>query len=53
MKKSLQMFLMVCAFAFSVLLISATESKAAVNMGVRQTDASSSSVTVTGARRPL
>lgn len=45
MKKSLQMFLMVCAFAFSVLLVSATESKAAtVNMGLRQTDADSGSV---------
>lgn len=45
MKKSLQMFLMVCAFAFSVLLVSAIESKAAtVNMGLRQTDADSDSV---------
>lgn len=46
MKKSLQMFLMVCAFAFSVLLVSAVESKAAVNMGVKQTDASSNMVRV-------
>lgn len=45
MKKSLQMFLTVCAFACTVLLISATQSKAA-SMGLKQTDAGSSSVSL-------
>lgn len=44
MKKSLQMLLTVCVFAFTVLLVSAMDSKAAVNMGLKQTDAGSNSV---------
>lgn len=44
MKKSLQMLLTVCVFAFTVLLVSAVDSKAAVNMGLKQTDADSNSV---------
>ena len=41
MKKSVKMLLAVCAFAFTVLLVSGTESKAATstNMSLRQTDA--------------
>ena len=47
MKKSVKMLLAVCAFAFTVLLVSGTESKAAVNLvnlGLKQTDAGSNSV---------
>ncbi len=44
MRKSLKMFFTVCAFAFTVLLVSGTQSKAATNMGLRQTDAGSSSI---------
>lgn len=44
MKKSMKMLLAVCAFAFTVLLVSGTESKAAVNLGLKQTDARSNSV---------
>lgn len=44
MKKSVKMLLAVCAFAFTVLLVSGTESKAATstNMSLRQTDAGTS-----------
>ena len=44
MKKSMKMLLAVCAFAFTVLLVSGTESKAATstNMSLRQTDAGTS-----------
>lgn len=44
MKKSYQMFLTVFVLALTVMIGSATRSKAAVNMGLRQTDASSSSI---------
>ena len=47
MKKSVKMLLAVCAFAFTVLLVSGTESKAAGTItGLKQTKASSSSVSV-------
>lgn len=46
MKKSYQMFLTVFVLALTVMIGSATRSKAAVNMGLRQTDASSSSIQV-------
>lgn len=44
MKKSIKMFLTVCAFAFTVLLVSGTQSKAAVNLGLRQTEISETSI---------
>lgn len=46
MKKSYQMFLTVFVLALTVMIGSATRSKAAVNMGLKQTDAGSSSVTL-------
>jgi len=44
MKRSLKMFFTVCAFAFTVLLVSGTQSKAVTNMGLKQTDAGNGSI---------
>lgn len=44
MKKGITKMLSVCVFAFVVFLAAGTQSKAAVNMGLKQKDAASSSV---------
>ena len=48
MKKGITKILSACVFAFVVFLAAGTQSKAAVNMGVKQTGAGSSYVDLDG-----
>ena len=48
MKKGITKILSACVFAFVVFLVAGTQSKAAVNMGVKQTGAGSSDTEAIG-----
>ena len=53
MKKGITKILSACVFAFVVFLAAGTQSKAAVNMGVKQTGAGSSYVDLAWDAQPV